>query len=80
MTALCSLHIIWLFTILASTFCEAFTEKSIAIWGAPAAAISLIVGIFGLSARSQIITFFISLAVMILAAQFIKRIIGRSRE
>lgn len=80
MTVSCSLEIIWLVIILAATFCEAFTEKSVAIWCAPAAAISLTLGMFGISGRSQIIVFFSSAAVMILAAQIIKRIIRRSRE
>ena len=80
MTLSCSLQIIWLVIILAATFCEAFTEKSVAIWCAPAAAILLGGGIFGLSVRSQIIVFFSSAAVMILVAQIIKRIIRRSRE
>ncbi len=80
MTDLCSLHITWLVIILVATFCEAFTEKSVAIWCAPAAAFSLITDIFGGSMNLQITVFAVSAALMIFAAQLIKRIIRRSRE
>lgn len=80
MADLCLLHIAWLVIILASTFFEAFTEKSVAIWCAPAAAFALIAAIFGTSTGLQVVVFTVSAAVMIFTAQFIKRIIRKSGE
>ena len=74
------LHAAWLLIILAATFFEAFTEKSVAIWCAPAAAFSMITAIFGGSVSVQVAVFGVSATVMIFAAQFFKRIIRRSGE
>ncbi len=69
MTVITTLPIIWLAVILAAIFCEAVFENLVFVWLAPAAAAALICSYFDMTARWQVIIFFISGAVMIFAAR-----------
>ena len=69
MTVIATLPIIWLAVILASIFCEAIFENLVCVWFAPAAFISLICGAFDMTARGQVIVFFVSGVVMISVAR-----------
>lgn len=75
-----TLPVIWLALILASIFCEALTERLLAVWGAPAAALSLILWLFKVEAYIQIAAFFISAAVMTLASLVIRSITARLKK
>ncbi len=72
MTLVNSLPVIWLITILVAIFCEAFTERLVAVWCAPAAAVALVLDILDMSAYTQVVTFVICAVAMISISQLIK--------
>ena len=69
MTVIATLPIIWLAVILAAIFCEAIFENLVCVWFAPAAVAALICGYFDMTARVQVVVFFVSGVVMISAAR-----------
>ncbi len=77
MTVIATLPIIWLAVILAAIFCEAVFENLICVWFAPAAFISLVCGAFDMTARGQVVVFFVSGVIMITAARIFS---GRSKR
>ncbi len=80
MTVISMLPVIWLALILAAIFCEALFESLVAVWFAPAAAIALVCGWFGVAPRVQVLIFSISAVIMITAAKIILRAISNHEK
>ncbi len=71
MTIISPLHVIWLTVILAAIFIEALSERLIAVWLAPAAAVAFICGVFEVSVGKQIAVFAVLAVTMISVAKLI---------
>jgi len=67
---------VWLAVVVGGVFCEAMTVSLVAIWFVPAALISLLLSLFGVTEWIQVVVFFVLSIVMILVFRqlFKKRI------
>ncbi len=77
MTIISPLYVIWLTVILAAIFIEALTERLIAVWLAPAAAVAFICGIFEVSVSKQVAVFAVLAVTMVSVAKLICGVVNQ---
>ncbi len=78
MTLVTALPIIWLAVILAAIFFEALTEKLIAVWCAPAAAVTFLCGLFKMEPICQLALFILLSFALIAASQAVCAAVRRA--
>lgn len=80
MTFVSALPVIWLVLILAAIFFEAMTEKLIAVWCAPAAAVAFVCALLGMQAHEQIAVFIVLTLSGITASRAVCAAVKRSKK